>query len=796
MFRELLNEGWYCWRDENPFELVASVPANAVLVDLPYDVMLHEAQREDSVNKGSTGFFDGGSYKYFRRFFVDSDCRGERLALHFEGVYRHALVYINQSLVYEQAFGYSEFTVDIADYLRFGEDNEILVAVKCGTGNSRWYSGAGIYRNVWLLHGPALHIEADSLRVTTKMIEEDGALVEVAAGLQNGTSAAEEATVCVVLRDPEGKEVVREKYPLRIKSGKVVDFRKNVYVDQARLWDEDHPDLYTAEVILTGSDGSEDKDCVVTGIRLLTLDTRHGLRVNGKTVKLRGACVHHDQGILGAACYAESEYRRMKLMKEAGFNAIRSAHNHTSQAMLDACDRLGMFVMDELSDIWNKSKGLYDYALDFERDWEKDVRSIVAADYNHPSVVLYSTGNEISEIATEKGMETSRRLGDLFHQLDPTRYTTNGINGAFAAGDGLQKIVTDITGHEPGPGDVNVFMMAMAMHMAEITKHPIVGGILEKLETTMDVLGYNYMTARYLDDVKTYPDRMIVGSETNPKMIAENWGIIKKSPAIIGEFTWTGWDYMGEVRDVFPSLFNTGADISAIGVRRPMSYYREIVFGLTKRPALAVQDPARFGCSRDFGPWQFTDCVLNYTWPGQEGKPVMVEIYAGGDEVELIQNGRSLGRKACGEATEFFVQYDTVYEPGTLEVIAYENGKEIGRNSLATTGAVAEIAVEIESYSTETLPAAADLVFLDICLRDAEGRRVFRNDSLSIELSGPAKLLAFGSESALHDHGYEKPVTTATDGCALAVLKRTAGEDQTIQITFRSREVEKKIEIR
>lgn len=807
-----LNQNWMAWKDTNPFELVVSVPPYAEAVDLPDDVMLREEQREDAVNDGSTGYIDAGAYKYSKTVFIPEDWRGERIKLHFGGVYRNAAVYVNQSLVGMEADGYSEFTVRIDNYVKFGEENVILVTVKCGTQNSRWYSGAGIFRDVTLLHGGPVRIASESLRLTTlgidrhensaeaaesdatvKAVAETAvhdiadATVQITADIVNGDLTAKTVMTRFCIVDADGKAAAEGAYPVRIQAGQQVEFRKTVYIENARLWDDEHPNLYKVHFSVEdiGASGSkedvpackQDRDTITTGIRTLTVDARHGLRVNGRTVKLRGGCIHHDESLLGGAAWEDYEYRRVKRMKEAGFNAVRSAHNHASQALLNACDRLGFYVMDELTDAWNKAKTVYDVSMSFEAEWGENVASMVRADYNHPSVVLYSTGNEISEIATEKGIELSRALGDAFHRLDPTRFTTNGINGAFAAGDALADIVMDITGKRPGPGDVNVFMAALANQMAEITKHQVLTDLLQKLETTMDILGYNYMTARYVKDAKDYPNRVMVGSETNPKMIAENWDIIMKIPAIIGEFTWTGWDDMGEVgHGTYPRLMSPCGDISAIGIRRAMSYYREIVFGLKKTPVIAVQDPARFGISRDFGPWQYTDCVFNYTWPGQEGKPVYIEVYAGGDETELFLNGKSLGRKPCGKDTAFAAQFETVYEPGELEAVAYENGEEIGRSVLQTTGEAAKLALAPE--------CGEDLIFVNIELQDDKGRRVFSDAELEIDVKGAA-LLGFGSERTKHDHGYTKPKATATDGCALAILRperKNGGEEVTVTV--------------
>ncbi len=779
MERVRLNEGWKVWKDLDPFELVFRVPDDAREVELPHDAMFHEEQRQGAANGGFTGNIDAGEYKYYKQFYVPEEYRGGHVMLQFEGIYRNAGVFVNQSKVGESAYGYTDFTVDIGDYLKFGECNDILVAVKCGTRSSRWYSGAGIYRDVWMVHGGSLYVKPYGLRMTTLDVDTDGALVCISAEIHNDSLSAGTVKVNMAVKDMEGNVAADHTYPVRIGSRQVLELRKNIYIDHAKLWDEFTPNLY--QIVLTVSNEEDVPDVaeITSGIRKLSVDSRHGLRVNGKEVKLRGACIHHDQGILGTATYDDYEYRRVKYLKEAGFNAVRSAHNPASQALLKACDKLGVYVMDELVDVWNKSKVSYDYSVDFARNWEKDIEHMVADDYNHPSVILYSTGNEIFEICTEKGFETSRMLSDKFHELDASRYTTNGINGAFAAGDNLAKIVDDITNGEAdtGKGDVNVFMAALETDMPGIVSHPILGGILEKLETTMDIIGYNYMTSRYLMDAERYTDRVMVGTETYPKQIAENWDAITRCPAVIGDFTWTGWDYLGEVTSVCPDLMNTGGDISITGSRRPTSYYREIVFGLTKKPCIAVQDPGRYGVPRNFGPWCYTDCTFNYSYEGQEGKPVMIQVYGGGDSVELFLNGKSLGVQPCGKETNFETQYNTVYEPGELVAVAYEKGEEVGRTSLKTSGKASKVALSAEMYET--------LVFVNVDILDEDGLLVADSKApLSIQVVGPAELLAFGGVGALHKKGYEFPETTAGEGHALAILKmEKQGEKITVTVS-------------
>ena len=767
------NKEWKLWREKNAFELVFRVPEEAIDIDLPYDAMFHEEQRPDSKNQGTTGFLDGDVYKYYKKFFVPKDYEGKNVLLQFEGIYKNASVYINKSLAGQCAYGYTDFFVKINDYIKYGEINEILVSAKCGAmPDSRWYSGGGIYRSTYLHVGDEIYIPPYSLRSVTKDITKDGALVEITAKIKNDALRAKEITALISIHDASGNQILSEAYPLRVNGQSEITFRKNVYIENVNLWNEENPYLYSVDLKLAQDGNVHDEDQIITGFRKLTLDSHQGLQVNGKTIKLRGACIHHDQGILGAATYDDYELRRIRILKEAGFNAVRSAHNPASQALLKACDKLGVYVMDELSDVWTKDKTNYDYALDFDRDWEKDVTAMVNADYNHPSVIFYSTGNEISDICTDRGFENSRMLGDKFHELDPYRYTTNGINGAFAAGDGLADIVRDITGdaEKAGRGDVNEFMGVMATQMPDIVTHDIVTKILEKLDTTMDVLGYNYMTARYLKDAKAYPNRIMVGSETYPKQIAENWDAILKCSAALGDFTWTGWDYLGEVWPVFPELINCAGDIAVIGYRRPVSYYREIVFGLTKQPCIAVQDPDHFGAPREFGPWCYTDCTFSYNYEGKEGRQIMIQVYAGGDEVELFVNGKSCGKQPCGKNTAFETSFNTIYEPGELLAIAYEEGKEIGRTVLRTAKEPAIIQATLEK--SEITAGKESLQFINILIQDEDQNLVANaTNEISINIEGPASLAAFGSTKAKHDRGFTKQVTRVADGHGLAVLR-------------------------
>ena len=416
---------------------------------------------------------------------------------------------------------------------------------------------------------------------------------------------------------------------------------------------------------LTDLDGTViDEETTSFGIRRLQLDTAHGLRINGQTVKLRGACVHHDNGPLGAATIGAAEDRRVRLLKAAGFNALRSAHNPMSRAMLDACDRHGVLVMDELTDVWNRSKTAFDSSLTFSERWQDDVAALVAKDFNHPSVVMYSIGNEILELATPIGSSWGRSLAEEFRALDDTRYVTNGINGIIANLDRMAETMAELEASDP-----NTMMANMGEQMALMNASALVSESTEESASVLDIVGFNYADSRYEQDAEQFPHRVIVGSETFPERIDTMWSLVTRLPHVIGDFTWTGWDYIGEagigrvdytdVEDYVatgttgphPYLLAECGDIDITGHRRTVSYYREIVYGLRSAPYIAVHRPQHHGRPTSLTPWSWNDAVASWTWAVEPGSPVRVDVYSDADEVELQLDGETvaIGPRRRGE---------------------------------------------------------------------------------------------------------------------------------------------------
>lgn len=790
-----MNKGWKFWVEKDSFALVWNIPENAREVTLPHDAMIEKDACESSPNGGNTGFRDGEFYTYVKMLDAPEEYRNRTIKIKFEGAYMNALVYVNGQLAGKNPFGYTTFYVDLSDFLNFGEENEIRVQIRNGNmTNSRWYSGGGLYRDVYFLNAGLTYIKEEGVQVTTETIDEDYAAIEVRTEIVNRNHAPQDMIVETVVKDPDGAIVSIDQKRIKVFGNEERVLYQKLTVDDPRLWSAESTALYRYETTLMTEKGEADRCEGTFGIRKLSVDAKRGFRVNGKTVKFRGACIHHDSGLLGAATYEDAQFRQVRKLKEAGFNAIRMSHHPMAPAMLRACDTIGMYVMDETFDMWNRCKSDYDYGLYFQEWWEKDVTAMVRKDFNHPSVVMYSVGNEIPEIGTDHGAKICQMLGGKIKELDRTRYTLASINGVFAAGDKVDEIMADvaekISADGTTDGNVNDFMTLIEGHLDDVVVHKRISERLERACAGIDIAGYNYMTARYETDGIEYPNRVIVGSETYPPEIARNWGLVEKLPHVIGDFTWTGWDYIGEAGVGIPAYqwgeggFGAGfpaqlaycGDLDITGFRRPASYFREVVFGLRKDPYISVQNPYRYGEFLIKTPWVLSDSVSSWTYDGCEGKPVIVEVYSGGDEVELFLNGRSLGRKAAGKKEGFITYFETEYHAGTLTAVTYENNRETGRMDLVTAGKDLVLAAEPE-------PEGKELIYIPIEIRDGSG--TVASDQmvqLEVEVKG-AELVGFGSANPKPVYNFTGTKTETFQGRALAILKRTGEGDITLNIT-------------
>lgn len=783
MKREKFNQGWSVKKGG---ELAFNVSQNAEKIRLPHDAMRGEKRKADIKNGAQKGFFPNGEWEYLKEFETDS----KHVVFEFEGIQNNARIYINECFAGQRPYGYSMFCVEADRYLRKGM-NEIRVV--CSTlDDSRWYTGAGIYRDVTMLTSGLCYFQPNSLRIHTEELTEDHGVIVVESVIKNDSEKATKVfRVKIEVLDAEGDLVTGETIPVTVCRGQDAKIRRRLSIGNPAVWDTENPRMYQCCATLFSGDNVEDTDQDSFGIRKMSLDKDHGLRINGKEVKLKGACIHHDNGVLGAVSVQAAEERRIRRLREAGFNAVRMAHNPASRCLLNACDKYGMLVMDEAFDCWVTEKSPHDYAQYFETWWEADLTSMVERDFNHPSVILYSTGNEIADIGLTTGNIYARKISGKLRELDPTRYLTNGVNGTYGMKDGIKRHVTECM--KVG-GNINEITTRIPEIIEEVKMEPEFAATMEEAFANVDVAGYNYLTQRYEIDHATYPERIIVGAETYPRAIDQNWELVKKHKYIIGDFAWSGWDYIGEAgigkisyaqeKEAFaflaeyPWMTSRCGDIDLIGERRPASYYREIVFGKRKAPYIAVQDPAYYGVEKAPSDWAWGDVIDSWTWPGEEGKTAHVEVYSDAEEVELFLNGISVGRKPAGESRRFLAEFELEYQPGTLEAVAYSHNEEQGRFMLKTaTGAlVIKILPENDSFAD-----GDDLLYVLLELQDGEGTRFVSMDRLlSVEVEG-GELLGFGSARPDTEETYCAKEHTTFEGRAQLVIR--PGEEDKIMLT-------------
>jgi len=755
-------------------------------VHLPHDYMILTERSEDAPGGFGLGYYKTSDMDYVKMFDAPSNWAGKKVWVEFEGAYSNAVVYLNGHYLGKRPFGYSQFCMDLTRYLKPGEKNKLKVSIKNGSSmNSRWYSGAGLYRNVNLYVTEYTYIQLDGVKISTPSIDPDIAEVLVNTTIVSEDRVYQELRVLTEIYDASSIKVAEDTAPVTIGTIESLLVRQRMFLDDPKLWSLEEPNLYICVTKLMSGDRVLDETRNHFGIRKLQFDTKYGFRLNGTPVKLRGGCFHHDNGVIGACAFDRAEERKVELHKAAGFNALRSSHNPTSRALLDACDRLGMLVMDEAFDVWNVSKTDHDYSLFFEEWWEKDLRAMVDKDFNHPSVILYSTGNEIPERnGSSAGALWSRKLAEFVRSIDPTRPVSNslcGVNGPidYAFDDMLkdmakimQKLKDQNEGHTHNEG----------INSTEVNDY---FNLTEEYASTVDVMGYNYLHTRWESDTVRYPNRLICGTESMASQIADIWRLVRKSPTILGDFTWTSMDYIGEtgcgkidysnkqttsIFGAWPWILAYCGDIDLIGTRRPQSYYREIVWGLRKDPYIAVSRPERHGHKPAVTAWSWTDVIESWSFPGHEGTPVTIELYADADEVELLRNGTSLGKQPTGDKVNFKAVFETIYEPGELLAIAYTEGIESGRMILPTAGTPK--AIRIDADRTILNAGAEDLSYLTISFIDESGTFLpYMNQKVKVTVKGAGSLQGSGNGNPVTDENYYDASTTTFDGRMLAVVR-------------------------
>ncbi|MBQ3879767.1 MAG: DUF4982 domain-containing protein [Oscillospiraceae bacterium] len=738
---------------------------NGKPVTLPHDAQISEKRASDASN-GGHGYFPGGVYTYEKTFIPPEQWEGKTILVEFEGVYKNATVKLNGETLLFHPYGYTNFFVELS-HLAYGAENTLtVIADNSHLPNSRWYSGSGIYRPVWLYVCEKDGLRPEDVRISTVSVSP--AVIRVQASV---TVAAQVGDVV----------------------GEGTDFE--LTIPNAKLWSDKTPHLYTAKITAGAGDTTE----ISFGIRKIEWSNK-GLFINGKETLLRGGCIHHDNGILGAATYDESEDRRVRILKENGFNAIRSSHNPASRALLEACDKYGMYVMDESFDMWYNRKNPYDYGVDFEENWESDTSAMIRRDFNHPSVILYSIGNEVAEPADARGVETGKKMVKLCHLLDPTRPVTCGTNlmiiGRAAKGQGIYQDGEQKTGtegkaqKESGNASLafNIMASFIGTGMNKSANSKKIDALTMPFLDSLDIAGYNYASGRYPLEGKAHPNRVLFGSETFPQDIYRNWEMVKKYPYLVGDFMWAGWDYLGEAgigawsytggmpfNRPYPWLLAGAGVIDILGNPDGSCKYASTVWGLEGNPVIAVKPVNHPGVRPSRSVWRGTNAILSWSWAGCAGNKAEVEVYSTGTQAELFINGESVGKKPVKECRAIF---RVKYIPGEITAAAYDaSGREIGRSTLKSADASLRIAVRPEK--TEAKPG--EIVYVPVNIEGGNGVVESNFDqTLTVKVEG-GELLAFGSANPCTQEQYHTGTFTTYYGRALAVVR--AGERGTLRLT-------------
>lgn len=702
----------------------------------------------ESIGGRSTGFTVGGTGWYRKHFKIPEDRKGKRFVIQFGGVYMNADIWINGVHLGNHPYGYTSFQLDLTNHLNYGgQENILAVEVKNHGQNSRWYSGSGIYRHVDLLVTEPIHLDHWGTFVSTPDVSAKEATVKVETKVMNAGNEKRKLTIENTIINPEGEKVKTSVSVINVKGDGSTHYEDILNLKDVQLWSLEAPVIYKVHSVLKDGKTILDQSETSFGIRWFEFSAEKGFSLNGKPMLLKGGCMHHDNGPLGACAFDKAEQRRVQLMKENGYNAIRCAHNPPSPAFLDACDNIGMLVIDEAFDCWYNGKNGDDYNKYFTNWWKRDLESMICRDRNHPSIIMWSTGNEIPDREDQKAFDTAKLLAEYVRKLDPSRPVTNAVHGVNPNKDGFM---------EP-----------------------------------LDVMGYNYAlkwnenhkyeTNCYVDDHKRIPNRVIYGAESFSLQAFDYWMAAVDYPWVVGDFVWTGFDYLGEAGIGWYGFSGNHlwtvaycGDINLIGEKRPQSYYRDVLWSDKPEISAFVRNPEYSFNLKNGWDWTWADVWPRWNWEGHEGKQMDVEVYSNCEEVRLLLNGNEVGKHTVSRETKFIAKFKVRYETGSLKAEGYNNGEKVAEWELVTAGNPVKIRLVPED---KTIAAdGQDLCFVKVEVIDSNGNLVpVANNLIEFEIEGPAKLAAVASSKPNSVESFQSGKRKVFNGKGLAIIR--AGYD-------------------
>ncbi|MEO6523533.1 MAG: sugar-binding domain-containing protein [Mucilaginibacter sp.] len=747
--KQLFDDGWKFFLGDatnagaNNFD-----DKNWRILDLPHDWSIEGKIDKTNPSGGDGGFFPTGTGWYRKTFLAPAAWKGKLVSIYFEGVYMNSEVFINGKSLGTQPYGYTTFTYDLTSYLNENKINTIAVRVdNSKQKNSRWYSGSGIYRHVWMVVTSPVHVANWGTVITTPSVSAAKATVEVKTLIKNETNITQSVVLKTVLMG-NAKSAGNYQAKVTLPANSEKEIIQNITVLKPSLWTPERPMLYQARVQILKGSSVIDHTSTDFGIRSIKFTTENGFQLNGITLKLNGGCVHHDNGCLGAAAFDRAEERRVEILKAAGFNAIRTSHNPPSEAFLAACDRLGMLVIDEAFDGWRTSKNKYDYATYFNDWWQRDLETMVLRDRNHPSIIMWSIGNEIIERKSPEAVETAKILANCVRKIDPTRPVTSAMT--------------------TWDRDWEIFDPLMAAH---------------------DIAGYNYELHRAAADHERVPSRIIVQTESYPKDAFANWKQVQNNSYILGDFVWTALDYLGESgigrwyytgessafharTELFPYHGAYCGDIDLMGWRKPISHYRSMLYDNKEKLYMAVREPEKTPGSIHVTGWAVWPTWESWTWPGFEGHDVQVEVYSKYSTVRLYLNNKLIGEQATTEAEEFKATFSVPYTAGEVRAVGVINNKEVENRVLKTAGSAAKIKL-MANRGTITANGQ-DLSYITVEITDNNGIvQPNSENNLQFSIEGPGVIAGVDNANLKDPDSYLATARKAWHGRVLVVIRST-----------------------
>ncbi|HTE10774.1 MAG TPA: glycoside hydrolase family 2 TIM barrel-domain containing protein [Chitinophagaceae bacterium] len=717
------------------------------LLQLPHDWSIEDLPNTnspfspDALNGVSIGFTTGGAGWYRKTFELSPQKKNKKIFIGFEGIYMNADVWLNGQHLGNHPYGYTSFWYDITDKIKFDSKNIIAVRVRNEGATSRWYSGSGITRHVWLTETEPVHIEQNGTFITASGVTAASAKVNVLTKVLNETGKAETISLLTSLLNAKGARIAEITTKQTIQPGSSFEFNQDIEVKNPERWSGESPGLYTS--VATVSDDKELLDRVETkfGIRSISFDVTNGFLLNGNPLKLKGACFHTDNGPLGARSFDRAEERRVALLKASGFNAIRCSHNPPAPAFLDACDRMGMLVIDEAFDMWADGKNDNDYHLYFNEWWQKDMESMVFRDRNHPSIIMWSIGNEIPGMDKPEVAGMAVKLAAYVRKLEPTRPVTAAANS------------------------VNE------------NKDPFFAAL--------DISGYNYAKDNYISDHNRKPGRIIFCTESYALQAFDYWMGVVDHPWVIGDFVWTGFDYIGEAsigwlgypqeKTFYPWNLAYCGDIDICGWKRPQSYYRDAlwmkdqlsIFVKPPQPSFPI-NPKK----ESWSIWNWNDVVADWNWSGEEGKPLEVNVYSSCNTVELFLNDKSLGKKETNRSTKFIAVWQVAYQKGILKAVGYNGLKQVKTSFLQT--AEAPVQIKLSADRVQIKADNQDLSYITVELIDKKGIRSTKAENLvDFTIEGPGTIAGVGNANPVSTESCQASQRKAWQGRCMVVVKST-----------------------